>query len=72
MRVTLSYQATKRGSSLDLNVLARHVGKCQAMFVDDIKLVATSGGETTPGSAGTCAPSFSGGSVWQALLRCFR
>jgi hypothetical protein len=50
--VTLSYKATKRGFSLDLNVVAQHVGKRQAMFVYDIKLVTTSTGATTPGSRG--------------------
>lgn len=45
-RVTLSYQATRRGSALDLNVVAKHVGKHQALFVDDIKLVTTASGAT--------------------------
>jgi hypothetical protein len=41
-RVTLSYKVTKNGSSLDLNVVARHVGRHQALRVDDVKLKVTS------------------------------
>jgi hypothetical protein len=43
-RVTLSYKVTRGGASLDLNVVARHVGTDQALLVDDIRLVTTSSG----------------------------
>jgi hypothetical protein len=54
--VTLSYKVTRNGSSLDLNVVAQHVGRHQALRVDDISLKVTS------------SPAGQGGSGGKALL----
>ena len=66
-RVTLSYKVTRNGSSLDLNVVARHVVRGQALRVDDVKLKVTSspagGDHLTPGGQallGMSSPASSG------------
>ena len=49
--VTLSYKVTRNGS-LDLNVLATHVGRHQALRVDSVRLKITSNPPSSGGSAG--------------------